>query len=82
MNTFLVRLADRKTGEGQRILVQDKSPSDPSHVIDDMQTWLDAHKDRFDPPLLLDDPVVVDVHLLKIKRTPKTVFPTATKSMA
>ncbi|AON96873.1 hypothetical protein BI081_gp234 [Mycobacterium phage Tonenili] len=81
MNTYLVRLADRHTGEGQRILVQDRNPSaDPATALDDMQHWVDSHKGLFDPPLAIDDPVVIDMHLLKIKRPARTVLPTATRA--
>ncbi|AEL97782.1 hypothetical protein SEA_FLUDD_112 [Mycobacterium phage Fludd] len=80
MNTYLVRLADRHTGEGQRILVQDRNPStDPATALDDMQRWVDAHKESFDPPLQIADPMVIDIHLLKMKRPARTVLPTATR---
>lgn len=74
MITYLVRLADRTTGEGQRILVYDKNPDL------DMQSWIDTNKGDFVPPLLIDDPVVMTVHELKIKRpVGKTALSTATK---
>lgn len=61
MNTYLVTLADRNTGEDQRILVQSKTS-------DDMQDFIDS--DAVRPTLRLGEPVVVAIHQLRIKRPP------------
>jgi hypothetical protein len=59
MNTYLVTLADRNTGEDQRILVQSKND-------EDMQAFVESDEVR--PTLRLTDPVVIAIHQLKIKR--------------
>lgn len=69
MDVYLVTLADREGGAGQRVLVQDKNPDL------DWQDWIDSA--TFDPPLTISNPVVVNAHKLRIKRPHKTVFPVA-----
>lgn len=59
MNTYLVTLVDGSTGKYQRILVQ-------SRAEDGMQDFVLS--DEVLPTLGLDEPVVVAVHLLRIKR--------------
>ena len=59
MNTYLVSLASRATGEDQRILVQ-------SVTSDDMQEFVESERVR--PALRFDDPVVIAISLLRIKR--------------
>lgn len=67
MNTYLVTLADRNTGEDQRILVQSKTD-------ENMQEFVESDKVR--PTLQLQDPVVIAIHQLRIKRPPaQTVMP-------
>lgn len=67
MNTYLVTLADRKTGKDQRILVQSEDDTK-------MQEFVESDKVR--PTLLVDDPVVIAIHQLRIKRPlPKTTMP-------
>lgn len=67
MNTYLVTLADRSTGEDQRILVQ-------SETDNDMQDFIDSDKVR--PTLKIGEPVVIAIHQLRIKRPPvRTVMP-------
>ena len=66
MNTYLVTLADRNTGEDQRILVQ--STND-----DNMQEFVLS--DAVLPTLRLTDPVVVAIHQLRIRRPHKTILP-------
>lgn len=56
MNTYLVRLASRGTGAGQRILVRAENP-------DGMQEFVDTIDD-----LVISDPVVISVHELRTKR--------------
>lgn len=71
MHTYLVTLADRNTGQDQRILVQ-------STNSDDMQEFVESEEVR--PTLLLADPVVIAVHQLRIKRPPqRTVLPSLTR---
>lgn len=64
MNTFLVTLCDRDTGQDQRILVRTDDPTN-------MQEWIDASLDTLQPPLILSSPVVLSVRELKIKRPPR-----------
>lgn len=61
MNTYLVTLADRSTGEDQRILVQSEND-------DNMQEFVDSPEVR--PTLRLADPVVIAIHRLRVKRPP------------
>jgi hypothetical protein len=71
MHTYLVTLADRNTGQDQRILVQ-------STNSDNMQEFVESKEVR--PTLLLADPVVIAVHQLRIKRPPqRTVLPSLTR---
>lgn len=72
VDTYLVRLADRETGEGQQVLVQDKNPNR------DWQEWIDSAADSFDPPLTVHNPRVMHVQRLRLKRPVKTVLPQAT----
>lgn len=72
MDTYLVRLADRETGEGQMVLVQDKNPDR------DWQEWVDNRSASFDPPLTVSNPRVMHVQRLHLKRPVKTVLPAAT----
>lgn len=66
MNTYLVTLADRHTGRDQRILV--RSDND-----DDMQSFVES--DQVRPALRLEDPVVIAVHRLRVRRpVSKTVL--------
>lgn len=68
MNTYLVTLADRNTGEDQRILVQSEND-------ENMQEFVDS--DTVRPTLKLAEPVVIAIHQLRIKRPPiRTVMPT------
>jgi len=68
MNTYLVTLADRNTGEDQRILVQSKTD-------DNMQDFVESDEVR--PTLRLAEPVVIAIHRLSIKRPPlHTTMPT------
>lgn len=77
MDTYLVTLAARNGGGGQRILVQDKNPEL------DWQDWVDAKADTFVPPLNIEDPVVVHAHKLRIKRPlPRTTMTQAIKASA
>jgi hypothetical protein len=62
MNTYLVTLADRTTGEDQRILVQ-------SSDSDGMQEFVDSDEVR--PTLRLITPVVIAIHQLRVKRPPQ-----------
>jgi hypothetical protein len=67
MNTYLVTLADRETGEDQRILVQSRNDND-------MQEFVDSDEVR--PTLQVKNPVVISIHQLRIKRPlPKTTLP-------
>jgi hypothetical protein len=59
MNTYLVTLADRGTGQHQRILVQ-------SATDDGMQEFVDSPEVR--GTLTVDDPAVIAVHQLRVKR--------------
>jgi hypothetical protein len=59
MNTYLVTLADRNTGQDQRILVQ-------SANSDGMQEFVDSEKVL--TTLNITDPIVVAIHQLRIKR--------------
>jgi hypothetical protein len=59
MNTYLVTLADRSTGKHQRILVQ--STTDVG-----MQEFVDSPEVR--GTLTVDDPTVIAVHRLRVKR--------------
>ena len=59
MNTYLVTLADRNTGQDQRILVQ-------SANSDGMQEFVDSEKVL--TTLNIADPIVVAIHQLRIKR--------------
>lgn len=59
MNTYLVTLADRNTGQDQRILVQ-------SSNSEGMQEFIDS--DEIKPTLKLASPVVIAVHQLRVKR--------------
>ena len=71
MNTYLVTLADRETGEDQRILVRSRNDND-------MQEFVDSDEVR--KTLLLENPVVIAVHQLRIKRQlPKTTLPSLTR---
>jgi hypothetical protein len=72
VDTYLVRLCDRKTGEGQQVLVQDKNPDR------DWQEWIDSAAASFDPPLTISNPKVMHAHRLRMKRPVKTVLPQAT----
>ena len=63
MNTFLVTLCSRETGQDQRILVRTDDPTD-------MQEWIDANLDTLQPPLTISSPVVLAVRELRIKRPP------------
>lgn len=72
MEQYLVRLVDRKTGEGQQVLVQDRNPDR------DWQEWIDSAADSFDPPLTISNPRVVHTHRLRMKRPVKTVLSQAT----
>lgn len=67
MNTYLVTLADRITGEDQRILVQSEND-------DNMQEFILS--DAVRPTLKLTEPVVIAIHQLRIKRPVlKTTMP-------
>lgn len=67
MNTYLVTLADRNTGEDQRILVQSEND-------ENMQEFIESSEVR--PTLRLADPVVIAIHRLRIKRPPaQTTMP-------
>lgn len=67
MNTYLVTLADRKTGKDQRILVQSENDAR-------MQEFVESDEVR--PTLLVTEPVVIAIHQLRIKRPlPKTTLP-------
>jgi hypothetical protein len=71
MNTFLVTLADRNTGQDQRILVQ-------SANSENMQEFVDSAEVR--PTLRLDEPVVIAIHQLRVKRPPnRTVLTSLTR---
>ena len=71
MNTYLVTLADRETGKDQRILVR-------SWNDDNMQKFVDSDEVR--STLLLENPVVIAVHQLRIKRPlPKTTMSSLTR---
>jgi hypothetical protein len=59
MNTYLVTLADRNTGQDQRILVQSKNS-------DGMQEFVDSEKVL--TTLNIINPVVIAIHQLRIKR--------------
>ena len=59
MNTYLVTLADRNTGQDQRILVQ-------SENSDGMQEFVDSEKVL--TTLNITNPVVIAIHQLRIKR--------------
>jgi hypothetical protein len=59
MNTYLVTLADRNTGQDQRILVQSKNS-------DGMQEFVDSEKVL--TTLNITNPVVIAIHQLRIKR--------------
>ena len=61
MNTYLVTLADRNTGQDQRILVQSEND-------DNMQGFVESDEVR--PTLLVADPVVIAIHKLRVKRPP------------
>jgi hypothetical protein len=65
MNTYLVTLASRSTGEDQRILVQ-------SATDRNMQEFVTS--DEVLPTLKLVDPVVIAIHQLKIKRPHRTTL--------
>jgi len=67
MHTYLVTLADRETGKDQRILV---------HSANDQGMQEFVTSDTVLPSLNLDDPVVIAVHRLNIKRSYKTVMAT------
>lgn len=71
MNTYLVTLADRSTGKDQRILVQ-------SADSNNMQEFVES--DAVRPTLLVNDPVVIAVHQLRVSRPHRTVFPTLEKT--
>lgn len=71
MNTYLVTLADRKTGRDQRILVQ-------SADSDGMQEFVDSDSVR--PTLQLEEPVVIAVHQLRVSRPHRTALPTLEKT--
>lgn len=66
MNQYLVTLADRNTGEDQRIIV--RSADD-----DGMQEFVTS--DAVLPSLRLTEPVVIAIHQLHIKRPHRTVLP-------
>lgn len=63
MNTYLVTLFDRNTGEDQRILVQSTNDND-------MQEFVTS--DEVLPTLKLVAPVVIAIHQLKVKRPHRT----------
>ena len=70
MNTYLVMLADRSTGKHQRILVQ-------SRTDEGMQEFI--RSEAVLPTLGVDDPVVVAIHLLRVRRPVRgTVLPSLT----
>lgn len=66
MNTYLVTLADRTTGEDQRILVQSADDNNMQEFVTSAAVL---------PTLKLADPVVIAVHQLRIKRPHKTILP-------
>ena len=67
MNTYLVTLADRNTGKQQRILVQ-------STTDEGMEEFVNS--DGVLPTLELDEPAVVAIHRLRVKRPARgTVLP-------
>lgn len=73
MDTYMVTLADRQTGEDQRVLVEDRNPNR------DWQEWVDNA--TFQPPLKLREPVVMQVRRLRVKHMPRnTLMPVATAS--
>lgn len=72
MDTYMVTLADRETGQDQRILVRTNNP-------DNMQEWIDAKSGDFQPPLKFASPRVIGVRKLPMKRPHKTVLTTAVK---
>jgi hypothetical protein len=59
MNTYLVTLADRSTGKQQRILVQSRTDEGMEEFIRSPEVL---------PTLELDDPVVIAIHQLRVKR--------------
>ena len=75
VNTYLVRIADRDTGQGLRILVR-------SHSADGMQEFVDTIADHphwtqlcGEDGAVLATPRVIDVRELKIKRpVPRTTM--------
>lgn len=71
MDTYLVRLADPETGEGQQVLVQDRNPDR------DWQEWIDSCAHAFQPPLKIANPKVMYVQKLHMKRPVRTVLPQA-----
>lgn len=71
LNTYLVTLADRNTGEDQRILVQ-------SSNSDNMQEFVES--DSVLPSLKISHPVVIAVHQLRVNRPHRTTLATLEKS--
>ena len=65
MNTYLVTLADRNTGEDQRILVQSADSNNMQEFITSAEVL---------PTLHLADPVVIAIHQLRVKRPHRTVL--------
>lgn len=66
MNTYLVTLADRNTGEDQRILVESTDDNN-------MQEFVTS--EAVLPTLRLAEPVVIAIHQLRIKRPHRTTLP-------
>jgi hypothetical protein len=73
MDTYLVSLADRDTGQEQRIVVRAEN-------VTDMQEWVDSRPVGIQgETITLVTPIVIGVRQLHIKRTPKTNFATMNK---
>lgn len=67
MNTYLVTLADRRTGKQQRILVQSTTEEGMEGFVNSPEVL---------PTLELDDPMVMAIHRLRVKRPARgTVLP-------
>lgn len=67
LRTYLVTLADRDTGQDQRILVNSAS-------IEGMQEFVS--RTDLNPPLLIANPVVIAIRPLAVTRPHRTVLST------
>lgn len=66
LRTYMVLIADRETGQDQRILVQSKHP-------EGMQEFVE--RTDLNPPLQITNPVVIGVTELTLRsRLPKTTM--------